>query len=132
MSKEFIEEEMKLFARQAKEVDVIVCTALIPGKKAPTLITTEMVESMRKGSVIVDLAAESGGNCQLTKNGEIVHHKGVTIIGYNDLPSRLPGQSSALYSNNIVKLLESMTKDGEFKPNMEDIVVKKSMVTNSG
>lgn len=91
MSKEYIEAEMKLFARQAKEVDIIVTTALIPGKPAPKLITKEMVNSMKRGSVIVDLAAEAGGNCEYTQNGKIVMQNGVTIIGYNDLPSRLPG-----------------------------------------
>ena len=88
-----------------------------------------MVDNMKEGSVIVDLAAEAGGNCEYTKNGEIVNVNGVTIIGLNDLPSRLPGQSSSLYSNNIVKLLDLMTEEGEFKPDYEDIVVKKSMIT---
>ncbi len=132
MSKAYIEAEMKLFARQAKEVDIIVTTALIPGQKSPILITKAMVESMKKGSVIVDLAAENGGNCELTQKDELVDHNGVTIIGYTDLPSRLPGQSSSLYSNNIIKFLELMTKEGSFQPDFEDIVVKKAMVTKEG
>jgi NAD(P) transhydrogenase len=130
MSKEFIEAEMKLFAKQAKEVDIIVTTALIPGMPAPKLITREMVESMRPGSVIVDLASETGGNCELTKPNELYVHNGVTIIGYTDLPSRLPGQASALYSNNIVKFLSSMTKEKKLDIDWEDIVLKKSVITH--
>ena len=87
MSDEFIEAEMALFTEQAKEVDIIVTTALIPGKPAPTLITKDMVESMRPGSVIVDMAAEQGGNCELSKADEVVAHKDINIIGYTDLPS---------------------------------------------
>lgn len=132
MSPAFIEAEMKLFAKQAKEVDIIVTTALIPGKPAPKLITKDMVESMRKGSVIVDLAAENGGNCELTQPGKVVNHNGVTIIGYTDMPSRLPGQASSLYSNNIVKLLGSMTKDGKLAIDWNDIVNKKSAITHGG
>lgn len=132
MSPAFIEAEMKLFAKQAKEVDIIVTTALIPGKPAPKLITKDMVESMKKGSVIVDLASENGGNCELTQPGKVVNHNGVTIIGYTDMPSRLPGQASSLYSNNIIKLLSTMTKDGKFQVDWNDIVHKKSAVTYGG
>jgi NAD(P) transhydrogenase len=99
---------MKLFAQQAKDVDIIVITVAIPGKPAPKLITKEMVESMKKGNVIVDLAAENGSNCELIKKGQVIDHNGVKIIGYTDLPSRLSGQSSALYSNNISKFLLTM------------------------
>ena len=105
MSKEFIEAEMALFARQAMEVDIIVTTALIPGKPAPELITKGMVESMKPGSVIVDLAAEQGGNCALTQKDKVVVEHGVTIIGYTNLPSRLANQSSQLYASNIRHLL---------------------------
>ena len=98
MSPEFIKAEMDLFARQAMEVDIIITTAQIPGKPAPKLITAGMIESMTDGGVIVDLAAEQGGNCDLTVPGEVVEHSGVTIIGYTDLPSRLPTQSSQLYA----------------------------------
>lgn len=99
---------MKLFAKQCEQVDIVITTALIPGKPAPKLITKEMVELMRPGSVIVDLAAEAGGNCELTQKDQIVVHKGVKIIGFTDLPSRMSGQSSALYSNNISKFFQSM------------------------
>ena len=104
MSEEFIKAEMELFAEQAKEVDIIITTALIPGKPAPKLITAAMVESMRDGSVIVDLAAEQGGNCELTVPNEVVSRHGVTILGYTDLPSRLPTQASQLYATNLRQL----------------------------
>ena len=132
MSKEFIDAEMALFAEQAKEVDIIITTALIPGKPAPKLITREMVESMKPGSVIVDLAAQQGGNCELTKPDEKTVAHDVSIIGYTDLPSRLPTQSSNLYANNIVNLLTDMTpeKDGQLTVNLEDVVVRHATVTH--
>nr|XP_023669807.1 NAD(P) transhydrogenase, mitochondrial-like [Paramormyrops kingsleyae]XP_023669808.1 NAD(P) transhydrogenase, mitochondrial-like [Paramormyrops kingsleyae] len=114
MSKEFIEAEMVLFAKQCKDVDIIITTALIPGKRAPILIKTEMVESMRDGSVVVDLAAEAGGNIETTKPGELYVHKGVTHVGYTDLPSRMATQASSLYSNNILKLLKAISPDKEY------------------
>ncbi|KAB1280772.1 NAD transhydrogenase; mitochondrial [Camelus dromedarius] len=111
MSKEFIEAEMKLFAQQCKDVDILISTALIPGKKAPVLFNKEMIESMKEGSVVVDLAAEAGGNFETTKPGELYVHKGVTHIGYTDLPSRMATQASTLYSNNITKLLKAISPD---------------------
>uniref|UniRef100_A0A5F8GGJ9 NAD(P) transhydrogenase, mitochondrial n=1 Tax=Monodelphis domestica TaxID=13616 RepID=A0A5F8GGJ9_MONDO len=111
MSKEFIEAEMKLFAQQCKEVDILISTALIPGKKAPILFTKDMIESMKEGSVVVDLAAEAGGNFETTKPGELYIHKGITHIGYTDLPSRMATQASSLYSNNIIKLLKAISPD---------------------
>lgn len=131
MSKEFIEAEMALFAKQAKEVDIIITTALIPGKPAPKLISREMVESMKPGSVIVDLAAEAGGNVEVTKPSEVVTHKGVTVIGYTDLPSRLPTQSSTLYSNNIVKFLLSIGNN-KFYVDLNDEVTRGSIVLKDG
>lgn len=135
MSDEFIAAEMALFAEQAKEVDIIVTTALIPGKPAPKLITAEMVKSMKNGSVIVDLAAEQGGNCELTVPHELsVTDNGVTIIGYSDLPSRLPTQASQLYATNLRHLLTDMTpeKDGQMVINMEDEAVRGATVINAG
>ncbi|KAI0928676.1 hypothetical protein AcV5_006173 [Taiwanofungus camphoratus] len=132
MSKEFIEAEMALFMEQCKDVDIVITTALIPGRPAPKLITKEMVAAMKQGSVIVDLAAETGGNCALTKPGELYTHDGVTIIGYSDLPSRLPTQSSTLYSNNITKFLLSMGGDGSFAVNLEDEVVRGAIVLHNG
>ncbi|KAK2019745.1 NAD(P) transhydrogenase beta subunit [Colletotrichum eremochloae] len=133
MSKEFIEAEMKLFYEQAREVDIIITTALIPGKPAPKLITKSMLEVMKPGSVVVDLAAEAGGNCEKTKPGELYTYKDVKIIGYTDLPSRLPTQSSTLYSNNVTKFLLSMTpKEKHFGINLDDEVVRGAIVTLKG
>lgn len=133
MSKEFIEAEMKLFMEQCKEVDIVITTALIPGRPAPTLITEAMVDAMKPGSVIVDLAAEAGGNCEITVPGQLTNYKGVTVIGYTDLPSRLPTQASTLYSNNITKFLLSMSpKEGHFGVDLNDEVVRRSIVTYNG
>ncbi|CAB3779123.1 NAD(P) transhydrogenase subunit alpha [Paraburkholderia caffeinitolerans] len=134
MSAKFIEAEMALFKAQASEVDIIVTTALIPGKPAPRLIDEEMVACMRAGSVIVDMAAEQGGNCELTRAGEVVHAHGVTVIGYTDLPSRMANQSSQLYATNLRHLLTDLTpgKDGELKIDMEDVVQRGTTVMEQG
>lgn len=134
MSKAFIEAEMALFAEQAREVDIIITTALIPGKPAPKLITKEMVDSMKTGSVIVDLAAEQGGNCEYTVPEEVVVQNGVTIIGYTDLPSRMANQSSSLYSANVRHLLTDLTPDSNGQPdiNMEDDVIRGTTVIHNG
>ncbi|KAL3431942.1 NAD(P) transhydrogenase beta subunit-domain-containing protein [Aspergillus tetrazonus] len=133
MSKEFIEAEMKLFMEQSREVDIIITTALIPGKPAPKLITKEMVAAMKPGSVIVDLAAEAGGNCEVTVPGQLTTYNDVTVIGYTDFPSRLPTQSSALYSNNITKFLLSMApQEKAFGIDLSDEVVRGSIVTLNG
>ncbi|KAG6837304.1 hypothetical protein H0H93_011906 [Arthromyces matolae] len=132
MSKEFIAAEMALFLEQCKDVDILITTALIPGKPAPKLISNEMVSAMKHGSVIVDLAAEAGGNCEATRPGELHMHRGVTVIGYTDLPSRLPTQSSTLYSNNITKFLLSIGDHGHFNINLADEVVRGSIVVHEG
>ncbi|TFK55138.1 PNTB-domain-containing protein [Heliocybe sulcata] len=132
MSKEFIEAEMALFMEQCKDVDIVITTALIPGKPAPKLITKEMVAAMKQGSVIVDLAAEAGGNCAVTRPGNLHVENGVTVIGYTDLPSRLPTQSSTLYSNNITKFLLSMERDGKFVIDLNDEVVRGAIVVHKG
>ncbi|KIW52891.1 NAD(P)(+) transhydrogenase (AB-specific), alpha subunit, variant [Exophiala xenobiotica] len=133
MSKEFIEAEMKLFMDQCKEVDIVVTTAQIPGKPSPKLITEKMVSAMRPGSVIVDLASEGGGNCEVTQPGKLIVHNHVTVIGYTDFPSRLPTQSSSLYSNNITKFLLSLApKDNAFGIDMEDEVTRGAIVTHNG
>ena len=134
MSEEFIKAEMELFAQQAKEVDIIITTALIPGKPAPELITAEMVESMAEGSVVVDLAAEQGGNCALTEPDRIVVRHGVTIIGYTDLPSRMAAQSSQLYATNLRHLLGELCKekDGQISVDMEDDVIRGATVVKDG
>eukprot|EP00162_Nutomonas_longa_P015401 comp22299_c0_seq1/m.53366 comp22299_c0_seq1/g.53366 ORF comp22299_c0_seq1/g.53366 comp22299_c0_seq1/m.53366 type:complete len:1046 (+) comp22299_c0_seq1:40-3177(+) len=133
MSPEFIKAEMALFAKQARECDVIITTALIPGRPAPKLILREHIEAMKDGSVVVDLAAEAGGNIETTKPGEIYSYKGVTHIGVTDLPSRLPTLSSTLYSNNIATIVTSMsTKKGEFIIDLEDEVVRGALVLQDG
>lgn len=135
MSDEFIAAEMKLFAEQAKQVDIIITTAAIPGKTAPILITKEMVDSMQPGSVIVDLAAPTGGNCEYTVADKmIVTDNGVKVIGYTDLVNRLPGQSSQLYSTNLVNLTKLMTpnKDGEMQLDFEDAIVRNMTLTHDG
>merc|ERR1712012_481813 len=133
MSKEFIEAEMQLFHDQCKDVDIVISTALIPGKKAPILIKKYMIDDMKPGSVVVDLAAEAGGNFETTKPGEVYTYNDVTHIGFTDLPSRLPTQASTLYANNISKLLLSMagTKD-HYHLDMADDVVRGSIVLNKG
>jgi NAD(P) transhydrogenase subunit alpha len=134
MSEGFQKAQREVFARQAKEVDVIITTALIPGKPAPKLISAEMVRSMRPGSVIVDLAAEQGGNCELTVPGEKAVRHGVTIIGYTDLPSRLAKQSSTLYATNLLRLAEELckAKDGALHVNMDDEVIRGTTVIKDG
>jgi len=134
MSEEFIKAEMELFAQQAREVDIIVTTALIPGRPAPELITEEMVKSMKNGSVIVDLAAEQGGNCKLTERDKVVVKHGVSIIGYTDLPSRLATQSSQLYATNLRHLLTDMCpeKNGQIVVNMEDEAVRGATIIKQG
>ncbi|UIL50621.1 MULTISPECIES: Re/Si-specific NAD(P)(+) transhydrogenase subunit alpha [Pantoea] len=135
MSEAFIKAEMALFASQAREVDIIVTTALIPGKPAPKLITEEMVASMKPGSVIVDLAAQNGGNCALTVANQVtVTPNGVKIIGYTDLPSRLPTQSSQLYGTNLVNLMKLLCKekDGNITVDFDDVVVRGVTVIREG
>jgi|CXWL01.1.fsa_nt_gi NAD(P) transhydrogenase subunit alpha len=151
MSDDFLKAEMALFAAQAMQVDIIVTTALIPGKPAPKLITQGMVESMKPGSVIVDLAAEQGGNCVLTEPGTVVKHKGVSIIGYTDLPSRMASMSSQLYGACIVALLTDLvgpqaaslpvedtqagslrSGDAQIHINLEDEVVRGAIVLHEG
>jgi NAD(P) transhydrogenase subunit alpha len=132
MSPEFIKAEMDLFAAQARDVDIIVTTALIPGKPAPKLITRAMVESMKEGSVIVDMAAEQGGNCEVTKPGEIYRYNGVTIIGLTDLPSRMANQASQLYSKNLCHLLDDMGRHDNHQIDLNDEVVRGALVVHNG
>ena len=134
MSEGFQQAQRAMYAKQAKEVDIIITTALIPGKPAPKLITAEMVQSMKPGSVIVDMAAEQGGNCELTEPGQAVVKHGVTIVGYTDLVSRLSTQSSTLYANNLFRLSEELckTKDGIINVNMEDDAIRGLTVTKDG
>ena len=134
MSEGFLQAQREMYAKQAREVDIIITTALIPGKPAPRLITAAMVQSMKPGSVIVDMAAEQGGNCELTEPGKAVVKHGVTIVGYTDLVSRLAKQSSTLYSTNLFRLAEELckTKDGVINVNMEDDAIRGLTVIKEG
>ena len=134
MSEGFQQAQREMYAKQAKDADIVITTALIPGKPAPKLITAEMVRSMKAGSVIVDMAGEQGGNCELTEPGQAVVKHGVTIIGFTDLPSRLAKQSSTLYSNNLLRLTEELckTKDGIIDVNMEDDAIRGLTVIKEG
>jgi NAD(P) transhydrogenase subunit alpha len=134
MSEGFQKAQREMYAKQAREVDIIITTALIPGKPAPKLITAEMVATMKPGSVIVDMAAEQGGNCELTVPGEAVVRHGVTIVGYTDLASRLAKQSSTLYANNLLRLTEELckTKDGQVNVNFEDDAIRGLTVIKDG
>ncbi len=132
MSSEFIAAEMALFRTQAREVDVVITTALIPGRPAPKLWLADMVALMKPGSVIVDLAARQGGNCELTVPGEVVVRHGVTIIGHHDLATRLPGTASQLYGNNVAHLLDDMGKAAGFHIDESDVVVRGALVLNQG
>ena len=134
MSEGFQKAQRETFAKQAKDVDIIITTALIPGKPAPKLISAEMVQSMKPGSIIVDMAAEQGGNCELTEPGSVVVKHGVTLIGYTDLPSRLARQSSTLYATNLFRLAEELckTRDGNINVNMDDEVLRGTTVVKEG
>ena len=134
MSEGFQAAQREMYAKQAREVDIIITTALIPGKPAPKLITADMVKSMKPGSVIVDMAAEQGGNCELTEPGKAVVKHGVTIVGYTDLASRMARQSSTLYGTNLFRLAEELckTKDGVINVNMEDDAIRGLTVVKNG
>jgi len=134
MSEGFQAAQREMYAQQAREVDIIITTALIPGKPAPRLISAEMVASMKPGSVIIDLAAEQGGNCELTEADKVVVKHGVTIVGYTDFPSRLARQSSTLYATNLFRLAEELckTKDGVINVNMEDDAIRGLTVIKDG
>lgn len=134
MSEGFQQAQREMYAREAKDADIIITTALIPGKPAPKLITAEMVRTMKPGSVIVDMAAEQGGNCELTEPGQAVVKHGVTIVGYTDLASRLAKQSSTLYSTNLLRVTEELckAKDGRLDVNMEDDAIRGLTVIKEG
>ena len=132
MSDEFIKAEMALFKAQAKEVDIIITTALIPGRPAPLLLPKDIVEVMKPGSVIVDMAAESGGNCEVTQPEKVIEHNGVTVIGYVDLPSRLAPTASQLYGTNLVHLLTDLGGAEKFRIDHEDEVVRGALVLEKG
>lgn len=134
MSQAFIDAEMALFREQAKEVDIVITTALIPGKPAPKLWLADMVDAMADGSVVVDLAAEMGGNCDYTVADEKIRKSGVTVIGYTNLPSRAATQSSTLYATNLCHLLSDLTpqKNGQIEIDFEDEVIRGATVVKDG
>jgi proton-translocating NAD(P)+ transhydrogenase subunit alpha len=132
MGEVFYRKQREMMARVLAESDVVITTAAVPGKKAPTLITREMVEGMSPGSVVVDLAAERGGNCEVTKPGKTVLHRGVTILGPVNLPSTIPFHASQMYSRNVKNFLLLLVKAGEIDLNMEDEVVRETMLTRDG
>ena len=127
MSKEFIEAEMALFRKQAAEVDIIITTALVPGTRAPILLPKDVVEKLKPGSVVVDMAAEQGGNCELCKPGEIVEFNGVKIIGFTDLASRMAGTASRFFANNLVHLITEMGAGEKFRVDLENDVVRPAL-----
>lgn len=132
MDEDFIRKEMELLHDASKRVDAIITTALIFGKKAPILIKDYMVKAMHPGSCIVDLAAENGGNCELTRPGEIINHNGVIIDGTLNLPAQVPFHASQMLSKNIAKLLTEIIEDGKVKFDMENQVIKSCLVTHKG
>ncbi len=132
MSPEFIAAELALFTRQAAEVNIVITTALVPGARAPVLLPRAVVEALRPGSVVVDMAAEQGGNCELTRPGEVVDFQGVKLIGFTDLPSRMAGTASRLFANNICHLLQEMGGGERFRIDLESEVVRPALLTHAG
>jgi len=132
MGEEFYKKQRELMARVAADSDVVITTAAVPGKKAPLLLTTEMVRGMQTGSVVVDLAAERGGNCELTKPGEIVSEGGVTILGPMNMAAAVPYHASQMYAKNLTTLVQLMVKEGKLELDLEDEVIRDTMVTHQG
>lgn len=134
MSEDYKRRQAELVAETLKKQDIVICTALIPGRKAPTLVNDEMVHSMRPGSVIVDLAVEQGGNCTLSKPGEVVEVNGVTIVGHFNIPSRLSADASALYAKNLLNFLTPLidAESKSLKVNWEDEIVAATTLTRDG
>ncbi len=132
MDEEFYKKQRELLAKVVAETDAVITTAAVPGRKAPVLITGDMVAGMKPGSVVVDLAAETGGNCELTEAGQTTEKNGVKIIGPVNIPSSVPFHASQMYSKNITNLLSLMVKDGNIDINLEDEILKESLVTDGG
>jgi NAD(P) transhydrogenase subunit alpha len=131
-SKDFLARQQELIAAHVAASDIVVTTAAVPGRRAPVLVTEAMVAAMRPGSVIVDLAAASGGNCELTKDGEEVVFGGVYVIGASELPSTMPTHASALYARNVSSFVNLLVKDGQLSPDFSDEIVDKSAVLVRG
>jgi len=131
-SEEFLRAQQNLIAQHVEASDVVITTAAIPGRRAPLLVTEEMVAKMTPGSVIVDVAADTGGNCELTKAGETVKHNDVAIIGIANPPASMPTHASALYARNVVNLVALLTKEGRLEPDFEDEIIKGCCVLREG
>ena len=132
MDEEFYKRQRELMTEVVAGSDVVITTAAVPGRKAPILVTEDMVKGMARGSIIIDLAAEGGGNCELTRPGENVDYNGVTIMGPINLASSIPYHASQMYARNITSFLQNMVKDGEINLDMEDQVIKESLLTHQG
>jgi len=128
----FYQKQRELLGRVVQESDVVITTAVIPGKKAPVLVTAEMVKGMAPGSVILDLAAERGGNCELTKTGETIVEHGVTIIGVINIASGVPYHASQMYARNIMTFLGTLVKEGKVNLNLEDEIIRETLLTRGG
>ena len=131
-SEEFLKKQKELIFKHITEADIVITTALVPGKKAPMLVTEEMVKNMRPGSVVLDMAVEFGGNCEVSEKGKNVKKYGVTIIGEPNLPSLVPTHSSDMYSKNILALLQHIGKEGKVELKLEDEIVKGSLISHNG
>ena len=131
-SEEFLKKQKELIFKHITQADIVITTALVPGKKAPVLVTEEMVKNMRAGSVILDMAVEFGGNCEVSENGKTVKKHNVTIIGEPNLPSLVPTHASEMYSKNILNFITHFTKEGNFTLNLEDEIIKGALITNNG
>ena len=131
-SDEFYRRQRELLSRHLESVDVVITTAAVPGKRAPILITTEMAEHLRPGSVVVDLAAEKGGNCELTRAGEVVEHRGIIVLGPENLPSQAAYHASQMYSKNVVTFVELLAKGGDLTLDMEDEIITGTLVAHEG
>jgi NAD(P) transhydrogenase subunit alpha len=132
MDEEFYRKQRELMTRVVAQSDVVITTAAVPGKKAPVLVTAAMVEAMAPGSVLVDLAAERGGNCELTQPGQTVVHQGVSILGPLNLPAEVPNHASQLYAKNIATFLLALVKDGKLQIDLEDQIVRETLVAREG
>jgi NAD(P) transhydrogenase subunit alpha len=130
-SPEFLKKQKELIFKHVTEADIVITTALVPGKKAPVLVTEEMVKNMRPGSVVLDMAVEFGGNCEVSEKGKTVKKYNVTIIGEPNIPSLVPTHSSEVYSKNILSLLQHISKDGQVNLNPDDEIVKGSLITHN-
>ncbi len=131
-SQEFLEKQKALIFKHITEADIVITTALVPGKKAPILVTEEMVKNMRPGSVVLDMAVEFGGNCEISELGKTVVKYGVTIIGESNLPSLVPTHSSEVYSKNLLSLLDHIVKEGKLFPKPDDEIVKGALLALDG